>query len=137
MNETRQSLLIRAQTGETAAWNDLTALYRPLILGWLNRQDVPAGVPGRVPGRVGPGSLRKDSVVRLADGGTRPLRPLPIGAFIHGPDHNTTERGAPVQFNQRRGEAEGDGGHVGADVARRVEGRSLPGDLDVSRRWHV
>jgi RNA polymerase sigma-70 factor, ECF subfamily len=43
MNETRQSLLIRAQTGETAAWKDLTALYRPLILGWLNRQGVPAG----------------------------------------------------------------------------------------------
>ena len=42
MNDTRQSLLIRAQTGETAAWRDLTALYRPLILGWLNRQGVPA-----------------------------------------------------------------------------------------------
>ncbi len=43
MNETRQSLLIRAQTGETNAWKDLTDLYRPLILGWLNRQGVPAG----------------------------------------------------------------------------------------------
>ena len=43
MNETRQSLLLRAQTGETAAWKDLTGLYRPLILGWLNRQGVPAG----------------------------------------------------------------------------------------------
>lgn len=42
MNETRQSLLIRAQNGETSAWNDLTDLYRPLILGWLNRQGVPA-----------------------------------------------------------------------------------------------
>ena len=43
MNETRQSLLVRAQTGEEAAWKDLTALYRPLILGWLHRQGVPAG----------------------------------------------------------------------------------------------
>ena len=43
MNETRQSLLLRAQTGETDAWTDLTNLYRPLILGWLNRQGVPAG----------------------------------------------------------------------------------------------
>src|SRR5271168_670865 len=43
MDETRQSLLIRAQTGETSAWKDLTDLYRPLILGWLNRQGVPAG----------------------------------------------------------------------------------------------
>jgi RNA polymerase sigma-70 factor, ECF subfamily len=43
MNETRQSLLLRAQTGETDAWKDLTDLYRPLILGWLNRQGVPAG----------------------------------------------------------------------------------------------
>lgn len=42
MNETRQSLLFRAQTGETNAWKDLTDLYRPLILGWLNRQGVPA-----------------------------------------------------------------------------------------------
>src|SRR5215468_11034790 len=42
MNETRQSLLLRAQNGETNAWKDLTDLYRPLILGWLNRQGVPA-----------------------------------------------------------------------------------------------
>jgi RNA polymerase sigma-70 factor (ECF subfamily) len=41
MNETRQSLLLRAQTGEENAWKDLTGLYRPLILGWLNRQGVP------------------------------------------------------------------------------------------------
>jgi RNA polymerase sigma-70 factor (ECF subfamily) len=43
MDETRHSLLLRAQTGETDAWEDLTGLYRPLILGWLNRQGVPAG----------------------------------------------------------------------------------------------
>jgi RNA polymerase sigma-70 factor (ECF subfamily) len=42
MNETRQSLLLRAQTGETDAWQDLLELYRPLILGWLKRQGVPA-----------------------------------------------------------------------------------------------
>src|SRR5262249_12188891 len=42
MKETRQSLLLRAQTGEADAWKDLTDLYRPLILGWLNRQGVPA-----------------------------------------------------------------------------------------------
>jgi RNA polymerase sigma-70 factor (ECF subfamily) len=42
MDETRQSLLLRAQTGEEHAWKDLTALYRPLIIGWLNRQGVPA-----------------------------------------------------------------------------------------------
>jgi DNA-directed RNA polymerase specialized sigma24 family protein len=42
MNETRQSLLLRAQTGATAAWKDLTDLYRPLILSWLHRQSVPA-----------------------------------------------------------------------------------------------
>jgi RNA polymerase sigma-70 factor (ECF subfamily) len=41
MNETRQSLLLRAQTGETGAWKDLVDLYRPLILAWLNRQGVP------------------------------------------------------------------------------------------------
>src|SRR5215475_11509795 len=43
MNETRQSLLFRVQTGDTDAWKDLTELYRPLILAWLNRQGVPAG----------------------------------------------------------------------------------------------
>jgi RNA polymerase sigma-70 factor (ECF subfamily) len=42
MDETRQSLLLRAQTGEANAWKDLTDLYRPLIIGWLNRQGVPA-----------------------------------------------------------------------------------------------
>jgi RNA polymerase sigma-70 factor (ECF subfamily) len=42
MNETRQSLLFRAQTGHEDAWKDLTELYRPLIIGWLNRQGVPA-----------------------------------------------------------------------------------------------
>jgi RNA polymerase sigma-70 factor (ECF subfamily) len=42
MNETRQSLLFRAQNGEENAWKDLTDLYRPLIIGWLNRQGVPA-----------------------------------------------------------------------------------------------
>src|SRR5262249_48364218 len=40
--ETRQSLLLRAQTGEADAWKDLTELYRPLIFGWLNRQGMPA-----------------------------------------------------------------------------------------------
>ena len=42
MNETRQSLLLRARAGETNAWKDLTDLYRPLIIGWLNRHGVPA-----------------------------------------------------------------------------------------------
>ena len=41
MDDTRQSLLLRAQTGEEDAWKDLTDLYRPLIIGWLNRQGVP------------------------------------------------------------------------------------------------
>ena len=43
MDQTRHSLLLRVQTGEENAWKDLTDLYRPLILGWLNRQGVPAG----------------------------------------------------------------------------------------------
>src|SRR5215475_5216400 len=42
MNATRQSLLLRAQSGEENAWKDLTDLYRPLIIAWLNRQGVPA-----------------------------------------------------------------------------------------------
>src|SRR5262245_37717007 len=42
MDGTRQSLLLRAQTGEANAWKDLTDLHRPLIIGWLNRQGVPA-----------------------------------------------------------------------------------------------
>lgn len=41
MNETRQSLLLRAQAGQENAWRDLTGLYRPLIIAWLNRQGVP------------------------------------------------------------------------------------------------
>ena len=42
MNETRQTLLLRAQAGESNAWKDLMDLYRPLILAWLNRQGVQA-----------------------------------------------------------------------------------------------
>jgi RNA polymerase sigma-70 factor (ECF subfamily) len=42
MNVTRQSLLFRAQTGDEGAWKDLTTLYRPLIVGWLRYQGVPA-----------------------------------------------------------------------------------------------
>src|SRR5260370_21589551 len=42
MNETRQSLLLRAQSGEENAWKELPGLYRPLIIAWLNRQGVPA-----------------------------------------------------------------------------------------------
>jgi RNA polymerase sigma-70 factor (ECF subfamily) len=41
MKQTRQSLLLRAQIGEEDAWKDLSELYRPLIIGWLNRQGVP------------------------------------------------------------------------------------------------
>jgi hypothetical protein len=54
MDETRQSLLLRAQTGETNAWQDLTDLYRPLILGWLNRQGVPGGPQPGGPARGEP-----------------------------------------------------------------------------------
>ncbi len=43
MENTRQSLLLRAQNGQADAWKELTDLYRPLILCWLNRQGVPAG----------------------------------------------------------------------------------------------
>src|SRR5262249_51928477 len=42
MKETRQSLLLRAQTGAEDAWKDLTGLYRPPIIGWRNPQGVPA-----------------------------------------------------------------------------------------------
>ena len=39
---TRESLLLRARAGEAGAWQDLCTLYRPLIVGWLRRQSVPA-----------------------------------------------------------------------------------------------
>jgi RNA polymerase sigma-70 factor (ECF subfamily) len=42
MEDTRKSLLLRAQTGEENAWKDLTDLYRPLIVGWLKGQGVAA-----------------------------------------------------------------------------------------------
>jgi RNA polymerase sigma-70 factor (ECF subfamily) len=34
--------LLRARAGQADAWNDLTDLYRPLIIAWLKRQGVPA-----------------------------------------------------------------------------------------------
>jgi RNA polymerase sigma-70 factor (ECF subfamily) len=42
MAATRQSLLVRAQIGDERAWKDLADLYRPLIVGWLRYQAVPA-----------------------------------------------------------------------------------------------
>src|SRR5262249_24490121 len=42
MYETRHSLLLRAQASQADAWRDLTDLYRPLIIAWLDRQGVPA-----------------------------------------------------------------------------------------------
>jgi RNA polymerase sigma-70 factor (ECF subfamily) len=41
MDDTRKSLLLRAQTGEENAWKALTTLYRPLMVAWLTRQGVP------------------------------------------------------------------------------------------------
>jgi RNA polymerase sigma-70 factor (ECF subfamily) len=42
MSDTRQSLLLRARDGDEGAWEDLADLYRPLIVGWLRHQGVPA-----------------------------------------------------------------------------------------------
>jgi RNA polymerase sigma-70 factor, ECF subfamily len=42
MAATRQSLLIRAQGGDEASWKDLTDLYRPFLINWLSRHEVPA-----------------------------------------------------------------------------------------------
>ena len=42
MDVTRESLLVRAQAGDERAWQDLTDLYRPLIVGWLRHLAVPA-----------------------------------------------------------------------------------------------
>ena len=41
MDVTRQSLLLRAQTGDPGSWKNLVELYRPLIVGWLRHQAVP------------------------------------------------------------------------------------------------
>src|SRR5262249_27315245 len=41
MNSTRQSLLLRARTGDEGAWEDLTTLHRPLIVGWLRYRGAP------------------------------------------------------------------------------------------------
>jgi RNA polymerase sigma-70 factor, ECF subfamily len=42
MDQTQQSLLIRAAAGEEGAWQGLCAVYRPLIVNWLRRQSVPS-----------------------------------------------------------------------------------------------
>src|SRR5262249_48692009 len=43
MPVTRQSLLVRAQAGDEGAWKELPALHRPVSVGWLRYQAVPAG----------------------------------------------------------------------------------------------
>lgn len=40
MDATRQSLLLRAQTGDPASWERLVTLYQPLIRHWLSRQSI-------------------------------------------------------------------------------------------------
>ncbi len=40
MDSTRQSLLLRAQTGDSTSWEHLVALYQPLIRHWLSRQSI-------------------------------------------------------------------------------------------------
>lgn len=40
MQATRQSLLLRAQSGDEQAWHELITLYRPLIVGWLRKQSL-------------------------------------------------------------------------------------------------
>jgi RNA polymerase sigma-70 factor (ECF subfamily) len=40
MEYTRQSLLLRAQTGDPASWEHLVTIYQPLIRGWLRQQAV-------------------------------------------------------------------------------------------------
>ncbi len=42
MEPTRQSLLLRAQTGDAASWERLLGIYQPLIQGWLRQQGVHA-----------------------------------------------------------------------------------------------
>jgi hypothetical protein len=80
MNETRQSLLLRAQTGETEAWKDLVDLYRPLILAWLNRQGVLfAEMLARVSREMGAGNGRLKGRFparpRSGKGGWTPIGP--------------------------------------------------------------
>jgi RNA polymerase sigma-70 factor (ECF subfamily) len=41
VDDTRQSLLLRAQDGDEDAWKGLTGLYRPLLHSWLRRQGAP------------------------------------------------------------------------------------------------
>lgn len=41
MGVTRQSLVLRAQTGDEGAWRDLTLVYRPWITGLLTHQSIP------------------------------------------------------------------------------------------------
>jgi hypothetical protein len=72
MNETRQSLLLRAQTGEQDAWKDLTNLYRPLILGWLEHQGLPARDLDDLSQAVG----RSRRVAALTSGSPKSRRPL-------------------------------------------------------------
>jgi RNA polymerase sigma-70 factor, ECF subfamily len=42
MDATHPSLLVRARGGDDIAWEDLFRVYRPLIVGWLRHQAIPA-----------------------------------------------------------------------------------------------
>jgi RNA polymerase sigma-70 factor (ECF subfamily) len=121
MEQTRQSLLVRAQTGDEAAWKELTALYRPLILGWLGRH----GVPG-----ADRDDLTQDVLVAV-------VKSLPT--FQHSGNRGAFRTWLRTMICHRTsdywragdGPARGTGGSGAVELLRQVE----DADSDLSRRW--
>lgn len=72
MVDTSLSLLLRAGTGDQVAWEQLDALYRPLIRGWLARNQVDPQEAG---------DLTQDVLFAVARGIDRFQHAGPAGSF--------------------------------------------------------
>jgi RNA polymerase sigma-70 factor, ECF subfamily len=121
MADTRQSLLLRAQTGDEVAWNDLAVLYRPLIVSWLRHQAVP---PHEVD------DLVQDILLSVVQSLPSFCHSGRVGAFRSW--MRTIARNCACDFWKGRGrQVVASGGSGASDVLRQLEDP----DSDLNRNW--
>src|SRR5260370_30284314 len=121
MADTRQSLLLRAQTGDEGAWKDLAVLYRPLIVSWLRHQAVP---PDEVD------DLVQDILLSVVQSLPSFCHSGRVGAFRSW--MRTIARNCACDFWKGRGrQAVASGGSGASDVLRHL----ADPDSDLNRNW--
>jgi RNA polymerase sigma-70 factor (ECF subfamily) len=120
MADTRRSLLVRAQTGDEAAWKGLAEVYRPLIVSWLRQQAVP---PHEID------DLVQDILLSVVQGLASFSHSGRVGAFRSW--MRTIARNCACDFWKGRGRQAAVSGSGADDVLRRLEDL----DSDLNRNW--